>query len=395
MKVLVITLRRWWLGVSRLPDALSKAGFEVAAWCPHESFLARTQGVSRHFPWDNGADWTRQLRGIVADWRPDVVIPGDETIASFLRKLAAQSLLLHPQNAALRKLLRRSLGHPHLTRPLDGKIEFQRLATRLGVRTPDDRPVFDFECALGSASGLGYPVVLKDDFGAAGIGVKVCENPAELREGWDQLDAGRRLPDSRREKLTLALAQLTGKSQPHRSLQKFIQGKPAFHAVSALEGRRLTGVTAIVEVTDPPGTGPSCVVRLCELPEVSSACEKIIRATGMTGFAGFDFMIEDLTGHAYILECNPRPTPVSHLGGLIGDDLCAAFHDALANRPVAAASAVPKPQERLVAFYPQEMLRDPQSPYLSSAYLDIPRDDAPLMAALREHYPMLGSPPIT
>jgi len=388
-KVLFITLRSWWLGVSRLPGGLREAGFAVAAWCPTESFLARTDAVERHFPWKGHEEWTPRLREIVAEWQPDIIIPGDETIAVYLRTLAAQSPLLHPKNAQLRQILRRSLGNPKTTRALDGKIAFQRLARSLGVRTPDDRPVADFASALAVAEELRYPVVLKDEFAAGGVGVKVCRDAEELSAGWDELESVRRSPVTLRDKLRQMLDTLRGKAPHGRSLQKFIQGKPAFHAVAAWEGRRLAGVTARVEVTDPPGTGPSCVVRLCENSEISTACARIIRATGMSGFAGFDFMIEDKTGRAYILECNPRPTPVSHLGGLIDNDLCTAFHAAVENRPATPTPRTVRTAGQVVAFYPQEVLRDPQSPYLATAHLDIPWDDASLMAALRERYPDL------
>jgi hypothetical protein len=172
-----------------------------------------------------------------------------------------------------------------------------------------------------------------------------------------------------------------------RSVQRFIQGRPAFHAVVAWQGQRLGGITAVVEVAHPPVTGPSCVVRLAELPEVSEGCAKLIRATGLTGFAGFDFMIEEGTGHAYILECNPRPTPVSHLGGLVGADLGVLFRDALQGRPVAEAARC---TEQLLAFFPQELLRDPHSSYLGRAHLDYPRNDPALVAAFRERYPELA-----
>ena len=96
-RVLIITLRRWWLGISRLPDGLESAGFNVAAWCPTESFLARTSGLERHFSWSSSDRWTPRLREIVAEWEPDIIIPGDETIARYLRRMAAQSPLLHPK----------------------------------------------------------------------------------------------------------------------------------------------------------------------------------------------------------------------------------------------------------------------------------------------------------
>jgi predicted ATP-grasp superfamily ATP-dependent carboligase len=236
------------------------------------------------------------------------------------------------------------------------------------------------------AGAIGYPVVLKDEFAAGGLGVKICADEAALRAAWAELEAARPKP-SLKERVRERLKQPFRGGGARRSVQRFIQGRPAFHAVVAWQGQRLGGITAVVEVAHPPVTGPSCVVRLAELPEVSEGCAKLIRATGLTGFAGFDFMIEEGTGHAYILECNPRPTPVSHLGGLVGADLGVLFRDALQGRPVAEAARC---TEQLLAFFPQELLRDPHSSYLGRAHLDFPRNDPALVAAFRERYPELA-----
>lgn len=393
MRILLITLRKWWLGVSRLPLALTKAGFEVGAWCPDESFLARTDGVTRHFPWNGSEKWSSRLAEIVAEWKPDLIVPGDETIAHFLRKVASQSALLHPGNAEVRKVLLRSLGNPKTTGALDGKIGFQRMAAALGLRTPDDRAADSVEDAVRIARELTYPVVLKDEFAAGGAGVKICASEEVLRTSWAELEGGVAKPKSAKDRIRQILDNLRGKNVRRRSLQRFIQGRPAFHAVAALGGKRLGGVTAIVEMSDPPGTGPSTVVRLCEVPEISDGCRKIIEQTGLSGFAGFDFMVEDGTGKAFVLECNPRPTPASHLGDLLGQDLCAALRDALEGKLTTETAPSAAADDRFVAFYPQEVLRDAASPFLASAYHDVPVDDAGLMAALRERYPALAGLP--
>ncbi len=385
IRVLIVTMKRWWIGVSRLPMGLRQAGFEVAAWCPEESFIARSGGLTKHYPWDIHANWRRELLRIVEDWQPTVIIPADETVAAFLRKLALRPSWFNPGQKRLRRILRESLGDPNRTAALDGKIQLQRLARSLGIRTPNDQAASDLESAVALAEEIGYPVVLKDEFAAGGAGVKICPDAATLRAAWKDLDANQTAPSLKSK----ALSFLKPPFHWHvarRSVQRFIQGRPAFHAVVAWKGRRLGGVTAVVETSSPPGTGPSCVVRLTEIPEVSKACADLIRRTGMTGFAGFDFMIEESIGHAYILECNPRPTPVSHLGGMVGSDLCELFRDALLGRLPPEAGHY---SERLLAFFPQELLRDPRSPYLGRAHLDFPQNDAPLLAAFLERYPEL------
>ena len=44
----------------------------------------------------------------------------------------------------------------------------------------------------------------------------------------------------------------------------------------------------------------------------------MIGELGCTGYVSFDFMEQD--GQMLLLECNPRPVPVSHLGGRLGVD---------------------------------------------------------------------------
>ena|SRR5579862_8018837 len=55
----------------------------------------------------------------------------------------------------------------------------------------------------------------------------------------------------------------------------------------------------------------------------------------------------------YMLGCNPRATPVSHLGGLIGEeDRCTEFRQALENRDCTANAQDSIPADRVVASTP-------------------------------------------
>lgn len=386
-RVLIVTMYKWWLGVARLPMALREAGFEVAAWCPDESFIAKSGGLARHYPWQTEANWHWELLRIVADWDPRLVIPADETLAVFLRKLARGSGGLRREDRRMRCILRESLGDPRRSAALDGKIQLQALARSLGIRTPDDHVFRSPDAAVVHGHAFGWPLVLKDESAAGGRGVAICPNEAALRTAWAQWNAdrpSRSLKARLREWIKDPRAALAG---PRRSVQRFISGRPAFHAVVAWQGRRLGGITAVVEVANPPVTGPSCVVRIKNLPEISEASEKLVEATGMTGFAGFDFMVEDGTDQAYLLECNPRPTPVSHLQAPVAANLCRRLHTAMAGEEPVGEESFP---EQLLVLFPQELLRDPASAYLPQARVDYPATDPALVAALKAHYPELS-----
>jgi len=108
------------------------------------------------------------------------------------------------------------------------------------------------------------------------------------------------------------------------------------------------------------------------------AAGKLVAAWGLTGFVAFDFIV-DAQGDAWLIECNPRPTSISHLGARLGEDICAALYCRLARQP---PPPINPGAELVVAHFPQEMLRDPASPYLTKAFHDVPVDDPGLMRRL-------------
>ena len=118
---------------------------------------------------------------------------------------------------------------------------------------------------------------------------------------------------------------------------------------------------------------------------MAASSERMVAALGATGFLSFDFMIERATGNAFLLECNPRPNHVTHLGGRLGVDLCSALHAGL--RPPARAGSRDTPplgphDSGTIALFPQEWLRAPDSAALHDGYHDVPWDDPDLVVRL-------------
>jgi ATP-grasp domain len=126
-------------------------------------------------------------------------------------------------------------------------------------------------------------------------------------------------------------------------------------------------------------SGHATVLRLIENAEMSSAAERIARKLKLSGTHGFDFMLEDRTGSAYLIEINPRATQVGHLTLGLGRDIPAALHSAVTGNSVRPALKVTN--DDTIALFPQEWLRDPASTYLQSAYHDVPWDKPDLIRA--------------
>jgi hypothetical protein len=128
--------------------------------------------------------------------------------------------------------------------------------------------------------------------------------------------------------------------------------------------------------------GPSSVVQLSDDRNISSAIHKIVAELQLSGMLGFDFIIEERSGDAYLIEMNPRATQMGHLALGDGRDLAAAIAGVFIGRQVRAAQSVTK--NDVIAFFPQEWLRDAKSPYLKNAYHDVPWDQPALVRACLE-----------
>jgi hypothetical protein len=149
-------------------------------------------------------------------------------------------------------------------------------------------------------------------------------------------------------------------------------------AVIAWRGQVLSGLSGIKRETHPFPTSPSSVVEFIDHEEMRNAAQTLVAALGFSGFASLDFQL-DADGKAHLIEFNPRPTPICHLGEVLGRDLCKCLADALRGQAVPDVEAMNLP--RTVALFPQEWARDAESPYLASAYHDVPWDDPELFEA--------------
>jgi hypothetical protein len=88
-------------------------------------------------------------------------------------------------------------------------------------------------------------------------------------------------------------------------------------------------------------------------------------------------MIEAGTEQVFLIECNPRPGQVSHLGARIGVNLCEALaHEFRGERPM---RPIPAAAGAMVPLFPQEWLRDPSNASVYGNALDAPRDDPTLL----------------
>lgn len=392
MRILIFSVSEFY-GAARIPRALQQAGFEVATLCFRDNLLAQTRFVDRRFYLPSSV-LTRRLGVAILEsliraihaWAPMLIIPGDEPVVRFLYRLVhvAARRRVTGVDERIVALLNASLGDPASFAARINKHLAQATARRLGIRAPAQQAVTTAADALEFAREHGYPVVLKRAFGFGGDGVRVCSNGGALNDAFRFLRAGpgpvRRMSDLARRSLLGPLATSWYPRDNSIDVQAYIPGMTAMYPLIAVAGEILSGYAALKERVHPAPNGPSSVVRFVKQPEMADAARLLMAEFGHSGFASLDFVIHETTGDPYFIECNPRLSPICHLGAESGVDLCEALWRTMTGADRLLPSIVREGE--VVALFPQEWIRDPSSPYLRTARHDVPWDDPVLLKAL-------------
>jgi carbamoyl-phosphate synthase large subunit len=351
-----------WFGAPRLPRACRRAGFHVTTFGFSGTLIQRSQLVNEAVLLPESIHNTElmlKLRATIERGRPDIVVPTDDTSVLVLHQLRAQ--LGSDAPALLRDVLQRSLGDAQHTKTVRNRKLLADMATRERVHTPAQGVIHSEADALTFATENGYPVVLKEEDSVAGFGVSICRDEAELRRAVQELAKS---PEQLAEGVLV---------------QSFIDGRTAMRVIVAQAGRVLGGLSAIKLETWPRSTGPSSCVELIDHAEMEASAAALVAALGYSGFASLDFML-DASGRAALIELNPRPTPISHLGERFGACLFQKLAAALRGEAVHAGMPVGLPAR--VALFPQEWVRDQQSAHLAAGvYHDVPWDEPDLVEA--------------
>lgn len=116
---------------------------------------------------------------------------------------------------------------------------------------------------------------------------------------------------------------------------------------------------------------------------MQAAAEKMASRLNLSGVHGFDFMLEEQTGHAYLIELNPRATQVCHLALEAGRDIPEALYAAALGKDAEPAPVVT--EKDAIALFPQEWTRDCASQFLQTAYHDVPWGEPELIRDCVNH----------
>lgn len=383
-KVLLTNIIRWH-NSARLAISLSEAGCVVSAVCPTHHPLLKTSVVQETFSY-SGLRPLGSLRAAIEATNPSIIIPCDDLAAQHLHELYACERNLGTSGTNISTLITRSLGSPESYPTVSTRYDLIKMACQEGIRVPDTALLNTVGDLKSWHARQTFPSVLKADGTSGGHSVKIAYSLIDAEQIFfelsQQLTATQVIKWLIVDRESFWLRPWWNRLSPRITIQSYIQGRPANCAVVCSDGRVLAGIS--VEVLSAKGrTGPAAVVRVIDSTEMMLAAERIARRLGMSGFFGLDFMIEEGSGTPYLIEMNPRCTPLCHLRLGKGKDMIEALWAQMSGQP--ARETPPVTSNDVIAYFPQAMQND--SPFLKSGFHDIPQGEPELIQELLHPWP--------
>jgi predicted ATP-grasp superfamily ATP-dependent carboligase len=275
-----------WEGLSRAPYLYAQAGWEVEAFVSSKSFLAHSSYVRQlHATEASPSDFAEQLGEYVQKHGSayDKIIIGDDPL---LWELAKR------RDKAWARSLLPCAGSDKEINFIISKLDFIRRCTAHGIPLPRSIICRTSAEVRAAALSTGFPLVLKQDQGYGGEGVKVIESMRELDE-------------------------FTPTSEV--LIQKFVEGQICSAAILYKHGK-LLGYFSYVRSRTWGALGASTAIQFRVFPELQKILEDLGGITSFDGQCGVDFMCEHATSKVLILEQNFRPTLTMLLGKRVGVD---------------------------------------------------------------------------
>ncbi len=311
----VLLVASTWTNLPEMPYVIRQAGFAV-------DILCRKTNISRH-------------SGFLDRW-----IDAGETWQDLFEKLieldrsGAYAHILLGEDAILWRIYTQPIPElDHLSpvreanaRPMLAKIGFSQLCKGLGLRTPEFVILNSIEEADTVAEQLGFPLVTKINYSAAGEGVQVFQD----REAY------------------FAYLSTYRFGQP-LLVQKFIDGE--LISVEALfrDGQLLQYVCSIdADATLGPSTKRRYVPRLQEVVEFLEPLAKFAR---LNCFTNITFVREFSSGQLFLIEVDPRPNKWAPYGHWFGADFSDAFRLFMGDGPIEHPPYLDRASENAVTHW--------------------------------------------
>jgi hypothetical protein len=305
-----------WSSSGQLLSALITIGFQLAVVCPAGSPIEEIKNLIARYnyrPWQS----LRSIKTAIADWSPSLLVCNDDIAIRELHNIHYQACIdsHSPENSALVELIELSLGDPRSFTMSRSKSRLMSVAEALQIPYPPTIIVNSYQDIDQQLGRLVYPALLKLDELWGGRGIRLVHNHHELLQAVVELSFHHDWPKSLRQLAARGIQYLPDSWRPaiprNLSIQRYIGGRPANRAVVCWQGKILAGISIEALEIDSE-FGPTRLARIIDNTELAKAAERIVANQKLSGFLGFDFMLDD-ANRAWLLEMNPRATPACHL----------------------------------------------------------------------------------
>lgn len=379
-RVLLTDTNRW-PSPARIAIGLAKLGCRIFAICPPKGHpISVTSVVEEVFHYSSVRPLESVARAISA-CNPDIVIPCDDRSVEHLHELHERARMWGPAGSSLCKLIEYSVGQAASFSVVSRRQDLLRVAHEEGIRIPEFQPLISAGDLNSWQLGHPFPWVLKGDGTFGGKGVRIVARLERAQQAFEELTrlfgAVRAIKRAIVNRDPFWLRPWWHGQRPAVLVQSHIQGRPANCSFVCWEGQ-VHGIVCVEVLSSDGITGPARLVRVVRNPDMMLAAERLSRRLNLSGFFGLDFMIEEGTGATYMIEMNPRCTPLTHLQLGEGRDLITA----LAARLLGRELPVPPPvtENELIAYFPQSA--EIENDLLQSYFQDIPQGEPALVNTL-------------
>jgi hypothetical protein len=370
-----------WPSSARLAIALHQAGFVVDAVFPVGHLLGKTKAVARSFAYHISA--ARAIAKAINKSDPELIIPCDDGAAFDLHRLCHRALESGTRSdRSIAERVVESLGAPANFALYERRSALVQFAAQNGIQVPETHVIEgadDLQARLSSAS---FPVVLKVDGTSGGLGVRILRGVEDATKIYYQLlrspswsKAFRRSVKGLHPRPLMARFR---RVKPAITLQQYIDGRPANRAVACWRGEILAGLS-VEALSIYKDTGPATVVRPIQHEQMEQTSKQLVGKLGISGLCGFDFMIDETSKQAFLIEMNARATQICHLASGPTEDMVGALFYKLTGQFRRGALRVPRGED--IAMFPQAWVDDPQSEFIRSGYHDVPWEEPDLVRA--------------
>lgn len=371
---------------ARLALVIAEAGCEVSAICSTDGHpLLKTRVVRRIFPY-SALRPVAALRTAIEETHPDLIVPCDDRGVRHLHELYLASTVRGTADNVVAELIRRSLGSPESHSVVSARYDLLKTASEDGLRVPRTEPAHAVSDFKALQTTMPFPWVLKADETWGGRGVRIAHTAETAEENF--LDVSRPFRLRRAIKRMVVnrdpfwLQPWWEGRKPAVIVQAHVQGRPANCAVFCWEGKIIAGIGVEVIASD-GSTGPASVVRVVENSEMIRCAQHLASRLRLSGFFGLDFMIEERTGDTYLIEMNPRATPLCHLRLGKRRDMVGGLWAQLSGQPDPETAAVT--DKDLIAYFPQAWNSNRE--LLEKAYRDVPAAAEDLIKEFLQPWP--------